>query len=101
MFGGKASHNPVGDEAADAVEHLPAGHDVATDLRGRNLADVDGAGGESHALSETNDDTTGDEDSDLVVRGEGLHKGRDDGDEAADGHAPAATEVVGLQTDER
>lgn len=96
MFGEKASYNPVGDEAADAVEHLPAGHDVAADLRGSNLADVHGAGGEGHALSETDDDTTGDEDSELVVRGEGLHEGCDDGDEAADGHAPAATELVGL-----
>lgn len=69
---------------------------MATDLRRGDLADVDWAGGESHTLAETDHDTAGDEDAELVVGGEGLHERRDNGDEAADGHAPSTSEVIGL-----
>jgi hypothetical protein len=63
-------------------------------MRRGHLADVHGAGGESHALADTDKDTAGDEGSELVPRGKGLDKGSNDGNEASDPHSPSSSEVI-------
>ena len=83
--------DPVGNEGADGVEHLPEGHDLAADFGRSEFADVDGSGGQCNALSETNQDTATDEGADSASRCECLHEGCDNDEDAADGHANLST----------
>lgn len=54
---GTAIVDPIGNERADRIEHLPEGHDLAADLDWSQLADVDGASSQSQALPDTDERT--------------------------------------------
>lgn len=86
--------DPVGDEATDRIVHLPESHDLSTDIGGRNLVDVDGSSSQSHALAQSNNDTSCDEQSNVVVGGKGLHKSGNDGHDATNCHTPSSTKVI-------
>lgn len=86
--------DPVCDEGADTVEHLPEGHDLATDLWRSKLADVDGAGSKSQTLTDTDDDTTTDEGAKVAARSESLNQGCDDDHNGTGSHTDTTTGVV-------
>jgi hypothetical protein len=85
---------PVSDKAPDAVEHLPEGHDLPTDVWRRYLIDVRRPSCESNALPNTNEHAATDEDADLAARSEALHESRNTHDSSACNHTDAAPEVV-------
>lgn len=86
--------DPVGNEGTDRVESLPERHDGATNIGGGEFANVDGAGGQSNALADTDKETASEEDTELASRGEGLHKGSDDDEHGANSHANTTTEAI-------
>ena len=93
--------DPVSDEGTDRVEELPEGHDLATDLRRRNFSNVNGSRSESNALTNTDQDSAKDKDTELVVRCEGLDDGSDNGDEASDAHSCSTSEPIGKRTSKK
>ncbi|KAI6761660.1 hypothetical protein HG531_002213 [Fusarium graminearum] len=83
--------DPVGDEGTDRVEELPEGHDLTSNLSGRDFTDVDST------LSNTNEDTAEDEDSKLTLRGKGLDDSCNNGDDASNSHTSTSTKPISLQ----
>ena len=73
-----SERDPIGNERTDRVKHLPEGHDLSTDLRGRKFSDVDGTSSEGKTLADTDDDTASDESTNLSTRSKCLHNSRDD-----------------------
>lgn len=88
--------NPEADEGTDGVEELPEGHDETTNLGWCHFTNVDWSSSESNTLTETNDHTTTDEDTEIVARSEGLHESGDDGEECTDEHSNSSTESISL-----
>lgn len=56
-----------------------------------------GAHTQSNALAKSNNDTTGNEDANIVHRSKRLHESSDDGHEAANSHPPSSPEPIRLQ----
>lgn len=51
---------------------------------------------QSHALTETNEESSRHEASQVVPGGKGLHHRGDDGHQATDTHTPSTSEEIGL-----
>lgn len=50
-----------------------------------------------NALAKSNDDTTSNEDANIMLRSKCLHESSDDGHEAANSHTPSSAESIGLK----
>ena len=79
--------DPVCNEGADRVEHLPEGHDLAANFWWSEFSNVDRSSGQCNTLPETDQDTAADKGRNAASRSERLHEGRDDDENTADGHA--------------
>jgi len=90
----------VGNKGSDGVERLPEGHDSTTDVGRGEFTNVDGTRSQSNTLANTDEETTNQEDDELVVRRECLHECSDNDEATTDAHAGTTTEAIGDRSPE-
>ena len=92
--------DPEADEATNRVEELPESHDLAADVRGCELSNVDWSSRQGYALSETDDTAADKESGETSTRTEGLYESGDNDQNATCCHANSSSKIVGDRTTE-
>lgn len=84
--------DPVGNERTNGVEQLPERHDFATDFGWCDFSNVNRTSGKGDTLTDSDQNSSEDEDTQSVVRCESLHKGGDDRDQTSYSHSSSPFE---------